>query len=79
MKTLINSARKVWSAVLGRKAASAEGSTRAGVVLHDPGSQKPHNLDDPYFDNKVQERIADVISRAAQKKSGSVGSFKRLR
>jgi hypothetical protein len=73
MKILINSARKWWCAVLGRKAASAQGSTRAGVVFHDPGSQKPHNLDDPFFDNKVQERIADVISTAAQKKPGLPG------
>jgi hypothetical protein len=73
MKTFINSARKVWSAVLGRKATSAGDSTRAGVVFHDPGSQKPHNLDDPFFDNKVQERIADVISIAARKKSGLGG------
>jgi hypothetical protein len=73
MKILINSARKVWSALLGRKAASAESSTRAGVVLHDPGSQKPHNLDDPFFDNKVQERVANVISSAAQKKPGLSG------
>jgi hypothetical protein len=67
MKILINSVRKVWSAVVGRNA-SAEASTRVGVVLHDPGSQRPHDLDDPFFDNKVQERIADVISSAAQKK-----------
>jgi hypothetical protein len=73
MKILINSVRKVWSAVRGRNATSAEGSTRAEVVFHDPGSLKPHNLDNPFFDNKVQERIADAISRAAQKKSGLVG------
>jgi hypothetical protein len=72
MKILVTSARKVWSAILGRKAAS-DGSTRAGVVFHDPGSEKPHNLDDPFFDNKVQGRVADLISSTAQKKSGSVG------
>jgi len=79
MKILINSLRKVWSAVLGRNATSAVASTRAGVVFHDPGSQKPHNLDDPFFDNKVQERIADVISSAAQKKSGPVAEPSRVR
>ena len=73
MKILINSARKVWSAVRGRNAMSAESSMRTGVVFHDPGSLKPHNLDDPFFDKKVQERIADVIASAAQKKSRLVG------
>ncbi len=73
MKILFKSARKVWSAVLGRKAACAENSLREGVVFHDPGSQKPHNLDDPFLDHKVQGRIADIISSAAQGKSGLVG------
>jgi hypothetical protein len=68
MKILINTLRKLQSVVLRRNATSAEVSTRAGVVFHDPGSQKPHDLDDPFFDKRVQERIADVISSAAQKK-----------
>jgi hypothetical protein len=73
MKILINSARKLWSAVRGLNAISAESSTRPGVVFHDPGSLKAHNLDDPFFDKKVQERVADVIASAAQKKSGLIG------
>jgi len=68
MKILINTLRKLQSVVLRRKVTSAEVSTRAGVVFHDPESHKPHNLDDPFFDKKVQERIADVISSATQKK-----------
>lgn len=68
MKSLINALRKLRSVVLRRKATSAEVSTRAGVVFHDPASDKPHNLDDPFFDKRVQERIADVISSAARKK-----------
>jgi hypothetical protein len=70
MNILVDSVRKVWSALVGRNASSAEGSARAGVIFHDPASQKPHDLDDPFFDNKVQERIADVISSAATKKPG---------
>jgi hypothetical protein len=73
MKALFDSARKLWALVLARKATAANGSIREGVVFHDPGSLKPHNLDDPFFDKKVQERIADVISSAAQRKSGRVG------
>ena len=38
------------------------------VMVHDPKSSGPHDLDDPFFDNKVQERIGDAIANAAQKK-----------
>ena len=68
MKILISSVRRVWSTLVGSGAPSVDASARAGVIVHDPASQKPHNLDDPFFDNKVQERMADVISSAAQKK-----------
>jgi hypothetical protein len=70
MKILISAVRKAWSAILGPKAISAEDSKHAGVVIYDPGSHGPHDLDDPFFDSKVRERIADVISSAAQKKPG---------
>jgi hypothetical protein len=68
MKIFVNFMRKLRSLVLGPKVTSAEISTRRGVVFHDPASQRPHDLDDPFFDNKVQERIADAISSAARKK-----------
>lgn len=38
------------------------------VIVHDPSAQKAHDLDDPYFDDKVQTRIADVIAHAGHKK-----------
>ena len=40
----------------------------SGVIIHDPASQRPHDLDDPFFDQKVQTRIAEAITNAAQKK-----------
>ncbi|MDO9412831.1 MAG: hypothetical protein Q7T81_09695 [Pseudolabrys sp.] len=38
------------------------------VIIHDPEAQLPHDLDDPFFDRKVQERMADVIAHSADKK-----------
>jgi hypothetical protein len=37
------------------------------VVLHDPAAQRAHDLDDPFFDGKVQTLMAEVIADAAQK------------
>lgn len=36
------------------------------VIIHDPQAAKAHDLDDPFFDSKVQSRIADVIAHAAE-------------
>jgi hypothetical protein len=41
---------------------------RPGVIVHDPSSSKPHDLDDPFFDRKVQEAVGATIARAARKK-----------
>jgi hypothetical protein len=35
-------------------------------MIHDPAASRPHDLDDPYFDQKVQSRIGDLIARAAR-------------
>jgi hypothetical protein len=40
----------------------------AGVFLHDPGAEGPHDLDDPFYDRKAQARIGEAISSATQKK-----------
>ena len=39
-----------------------------GVFLHDPAADRPHDLDDPFFDNKAQARIGKAIANAMQKK-----------
>ena len=36
------------------------------VVVHDPAAQRAHDLDDPFFDDKVQTRIGDVIAHSGQ-------------
>ncbi len=38
------------------------------VIVHDPAAQRAHDLDDPFFDDKVQTRIGDVIAGAGHKK-----------
>jgi hypothetical protein len=37
------------------------------VIVHDPGAERPHDLDDPFFDPKVQSRMAGVIADSAKK------------
>ncbi len=53
--------RNLWATV-----ASSEppAHTTPPVVIHDPEAQRPHDLDDPFFDRKVQSRMADVIAHA---------------
>jgi hypothetical protein len=45
-----------------------------GVFLHDPEAGKPKNPDDPFHDNKVQERVAEVIARATRSPAGETTS-----
>jgi hypothetical protein len=44
------------------------GRTRLGVTIHDPDASKPHDLDDPFLDPKVRERVGAVIADAARTK-----------
>jgi len=53
--------RKAWSAIVRRE-------PKAAVIVHDPAASKPHDLDDPLFDRKVQERIGAAIAKAVRKK-----------
>jgi hypothetical protein len=53
--------RKLWSAVVGSR------SSRPGVIVHDPASSRPHDLDDPFFEGRVQEQVGQAIATAAQK------------
>jgi hypothetical protein len=52
-----------WSAATVRRVRASV--RRAGVIVHDPEAQKPKNLDDPFADPKVQERIGELIARAS--------------
>jgi hypothetical protein len=38
------------------------------ILVHDPSAQRAHDLDDPFFDDNVQARMADVIAGAGHKK-----------
>jgi len=68
IRTMLQAIRSVWSAFTGQKHSAYEKASPA-VVLHDPAARRPHDLDDPFFDVKVQARIADVIAHTGQKKS----------
>jgi len=37
-------------------------------LLHDPAASRPHDMDDPYFDEAVQRRVAAIIASSARKK-----------
>jgi hypothetical protein len=43
--------------------------SRLGVIIHDPDLSKPHDLDDPFFDPKVRERMGAMIANAALKRA----------
>jgi hypothetical protein len=55
--------QKLWSVIVGPR------PLRLGVVIHDPDSSKPHDLDDPFFDPKVRERVGAMIANAALKRA----------
>jgi hypothetical protein len=52
----------------GRQTEACGSCYETGVLFHDPGASRPRDLDDPYFDPKVQERMADMIAGAARKR-----------
>ena len=38
-----------------------------GVILHDPASDRPKNLDNPFHDAGAQERVGDLIARSTRR------------
>ena len=38
------------------------------LVIHDPDAEQPHDLDDPFFDRKIQQRMGETIAKFAMKK-----------
>jgi hypothetical protein len=62
MWLLTSAFEKLRSAITGAR------SMRTGFILHDPASSKPHDLDDPFFERKIQERIGELIAIAASEK-----------
>jgi hypothetical protein len=43
------------------------GVRRSDVIVHDPEASKPKNLDDPFIDPIVQERIGKMIASSARR------------
>lgn len=60
--SILSAFQKWYGALIGPRPA------RPDVIIHDPESSKPHDLDDPFFDPKVRARVGVVIASAARKK-----------
>jgi len=56
--------RKLWSRIFGKKESQIPPE---GFILHDPAAQRPHDLDDPYFDAKLQQRLGKAIGTVVDK------------
>jgi len=67
MALLVQRVRDFWCAMTGQR--SARQAPLPEVIVHDPGAERPHDLDDPFLDPKVQSRIAGVIADNAAKKN----------
>jgi hypothetical protein len=66
MASFTQTIRDFWFAATGRR--PDPGTAAPAVVVHDPAGQQPHDLDDPFFDDGVQSRMAGVIADSAAKK-----------
>lgn len=66
MGGLAQALRNLWAWSIAPSDASAP--DMPPVIVHDPAAQRAHDLDDPFFDDKVQTRVADVIAHAGHKK-----------
>lgn len=64
-RNLSQAVRKYWFKLTGRKHSYQK---HPEVFLHDPGAERPHDLDYPFYDPKVQARVGDTISKARQEK-----------
>jgi len=65
IKSMSQLVRNLWTTA----AAPPQPSTRPApeIIVHDPEAKLPHDLDDPFFDRKVQSRMAAVIAHAKKK------------
>jgi hypothetical protein len=64
-QTMSQLVRGLWAAAAAPAPAAAPAGT---VIVHDPAAKRPHDLDDPFFDQRAQARMANAIAEAAQKK-----------
>lgn len=66
LQTMSQLVRGLWAAVAEPTRPPAPPAET--VIVHDPAARRPHNLDDPFFDQHAQTRVANLIAEAAQKK-----------
>lgn len=64
MTGAVQTVRNLWLAATGRKAQALP-----EVMRFDPAARRPHNLDDPFFDENVQIRIAETIAATGNRKT----------
>jgi hypothetical protein len=55
---------RVWTAFIG--AIFKRSGRIRGVFLHDPASDRPKNLDNPFHDAGAQECVGDLIARSTR-------------
>ena len=67
MRTMLQNIRAFWLSMTGQEPSVRE-TAISEPVLHDPAAQRPHDLDDPYFDPKVQRRVGEMIAKSALEK-----------
>ena len=65
MATFTQTIRHFWSTMTGQD--SVRAPVAPEVIVHDPGAERPHDLDDPFFDPRVQSRMGSVIADNAKK------------
>jgi hypothetical protein len=56
--------RSLWSALIGHQEPS-----RPEVTIHNPAALRAHDLDDPFFDENIQIRVAETIAATGNKKT----------
>jgi len=64
MTGAVQTVRNLWLAATGHKAPA-----KPEVMRFDAAARRPHNLDDPFFDENVQIRIAETIAATGNKKT----------
>ncbi|MEA2980403.1 MAG: hypothetical protein QOF91_174 [Alphaproteobacteria bacterium] len=65
MTRFADTVRDFWLTITGQQPAREPAAPE--VIVHDPDAERPHDLDDPFFDSQVQSRIAGVIASNAKK------------
>jgi hypothetical protein len=64
MTGTIETVRNLWLAATGRKQPAAP-----EVILFDDAAPNVHDLDDPFFDENVQMRVAEKIAATGNRKT----------